>query len=105
MDHELRIPSRLARPSGPSRTLGLKTGTVYPILLRLAGRGQVEAVWEPDAPSDALHATSTVSPPKVPRFWSRWIGTRRIDTLDQGSLDRLLETEQQVEMLGSLGHA
>jgi DNA-binding PadR family transcriptional regulator len=33
------------------RTLGLKAGTVYPILMRLAERGQVEAVWEPDAPT------------------------------------------------------
>ena len=27
--------------------LGLKAGTLYPILMRLADRGQVEAVWEP----------------------------------------------------------
>jgi DNA-binding PadR family transcriptional regulator len=33
------------------RSLGLKAGTVYPILMRLAERGQVEAVWEPDAPT------------------------------------------------------
>lgn len=33
------------------RTLALKAGTVYPILIRLAERGQVEAVWEPDAPT------------------------------------------------------
>lgn len=30
--------------------LGLKAGTVYPILIRLADRGQVEATWEQDAP-------------------------------------------------------
>lgn len=33
------------------RTLGLKAGTVYPILMRLAERGRVEATWEPDAPA------------------------------------------------------
>jgi DNA-binding PadR family transcriptional regulator len=28
------------------RSLGLKAGTVYPILIRLAERGQVETSWE-----------------------------------------------------------
>lgn len=32
------------------RTLGLKAGTVYPIMMRLAERGLVERVWEQDAP-------------------------------------------------------
>lgn len=32
------------------RTLGLKAGTVYPILIRLAERGLVETAWEQDAP-------------------------------------------------------
>lgn len=31
--------------------LGLKAGTVYPILIRLADRGQVEATWESEVPS------------------------------------------------------
>ena len=30
--------------------LGLKAGTVYPILMRLADRGQVETAWEEDPP-------------------------------------------------------
>jgi DNA-binding PadR family transcriptional regulator len=30
--------------------LGLKAGTVYPILMRLADRGQVETAWEQDVP-------------------------------------------------------
>lgn len=30
--------------------LGLKAGTIYPILMRLADRGQVETAWEQDAP-------------------------------------------------------
>jgi DNA-binding PadR family transcriptional regulator len=30
--------------------LGLKAGTVYPILMRLADRGQVETAWEQDPP-------------------------------------------------------
>jgi DNA-binding PadR family transcriptional regulator len=33
------------------RSLGLGAGTVYPILIRLAERGQVETVWEREVPS------------------------------------------------------
>lgn len=33
------------------RRLDLKAGTVYPILMRLAERGQVETAWETDPPS------------------------------------------------------
>ena len=44
--------------AGPSWTHGydlcgrldLKAGTVYPILMRLADRGQVETAWEQDPP-------------------------------------------------------
>ncbi|MFC0032704.1 PadR family transcriptional regulator [Micromonospora chaiyaphumensis] len=32
------------------RALGLKAGTVYPILIRLTERGQVETSWEVDPP-------------------------------------------------------
>lgn len=32
------------------RALGLKAGTVYPILIRLTERGQVETAWEDDPP-------------------------------------------------------
>ena len=32
------------------RALGLKAGTVYPILIRLAERNQVDTRWEQDAP-------------------------------------------------------
>jgi DNA-binding PadR family transcriptional regulator len=32
------------------RALDLKAGTVYPILIRLAERGQVETSWEADPP-------------------------------------------------------
>ena len=32
------------------RTLGLKAGTVYPILMRLTERGQVETSWEVEPP-------------------------------------------------------
>ncbi len=31
--------------------LGLKAGSVYPILMRLADRGLLETAWEPDAPA------------------------------------------------------
>jgi DNA-binding PadR family transcriptional regulator len=33
------------------RQLGLKAGTVYPILMRLAERGQLETAWETGPPS------------------------------------------------------
>lgn len=32
------------------QTLGLKAGTVYPILIRLAERGLVDTAWEQEAP-------------------------------------------------------
>jgi DNA-binding PadR family transcriptional regulator len=32
------------------RRLGLKAGTMYPILMRLADRGQVETAWEEEPP-------------------------------------------------------
>jgi PadR family transcriptional regulator PadR len=32
------------------RSLGLKAGTVYPILMRLAERGYVETAWEQEVP-------------------------------------------------------
>lgn len=32
------------------RATGLKAGTVYPILIRLADRGQLDARWEDDPP-------------------------------------------------------
>jgi PadR family transcriptional regulator len=32
------------------RLLGLKAGTVYPILIRLADRGYVETAWEQEVP-------------------------------------------------------
>jgi DNA-binding PadR family transcriptional regulator len=32
------------------RALGLRAGTVYPILMRLAERGHLETAWEQDAP-------------------------------------------------------
>jgi PadR family transcriptional regulator PadR len=33
------------------RALGIKAGTVYPILMRLADRGQVETEWEQAVPA------------------------------------------------------
>jgi DNA-binding PadR family transcriptional regulator len=33
------------------RTLGIKAGTLYPILIRLAERGLVDTAWEQEAPS------------------------------------------------------
>ena len=33
-----------------SSSTGLRSGTLYPMLARLADRGVLEAIWEPDAP-------------------------------------------------------
>jgi PadR family transcriptional regulator PadR len=33
-----------------SREVGLKSGSLYPILMRLADRGLIEATWETDPP-------------------------------------------------------
>ena len=75
--------------------LGLKAGTMYPILMRLADRGQVETSWETDVPRgrpprhlyrltatgaelveeiradrSAMSATAPQSPPPRPAFGS-----------------------------------
>ncbi len=39
-------PSRWRHGYGLARATGLKSGTLYPILVRLADRGLVEACWE-----------------------------------------------------------
>jgi PadR family transcriptional regulator len=44
-------PSGWSHGYGLCRQLGLKAGTVYPILMRLAERGQVDTAWETDPPS------------------------------------------------------
>lgn len=43
-------PDRWCHGYDLCRTLGLKAGTVYPILIRLAERGYVETAWERDVP-------------------------------------------------------
>jgi PadR family transcriptional regulator, regulatory protein PadR len=45
-------PSRWRHGYDLCRSLGLKAGTVYPILIRLAERGYVETEWEQDVASD-----------------------------------------------------
>ncbi len=44
-------PSQWSHGYRLCRQLGLKAGTVYPILMRLAERGHVETSWENDPPS------------------------------------------------------
>lgn len=44
-------PARWRHGYDLCRTLGLKAGTVYPILMRLAERGQVDTEWEQDVPA------------------------------------------------------
>jgi PadR family transcriptional regulator, regulatory protein PadR len=44
-------PSRWSYGYDLCRSLGLKAGTVYPILIRLAERGDVHTKWEQDVPS------------------------------------------------------
>ena len=43
-------PDRWCHGYDLCRAVGLKAGTVYPILIRLAERGYVEAAWERDVP-------------------------------------------------------
>jgi PadR family transcriptional regulator PadR len=44
-------PSRWRHGYGIARDTGLKSGTLYPILTRLADRGLVEARWEDEQPA------------------------------------------------------
>ena len=44
-------PSRWRHGYGLARATGLKSGTLYPILVRLADRGLVEARWEDEQPA------------------------------------------------------
>jgi len=44
-------PSRWRHGYGIARDTGLKSGTLYPILIRLADRGLVEARWEDEQPT------------------------------------------------------
>jgi len=44
-------PSRWRHGYGIARDTGLKSGTLYPVLLRLADRGLVEACWEDEQPA------------------------------------------------------
>jgi PadR family transcriptional regulator, regulatory protein PadR len=45
------IPSEWRYGYELCRQLGLKAGSVYPILMRLADRGLLETSWETDAPA------------------------------------------------------
>jgi PadR family transcriptional regulator, regulatory protein PadR len=45
------IPSQWRHGYGIARATGLKSGTLYPVLVRLANRGLVEAFWEDEQPS------------------------------------------------------
>jgi len=44
-------PSQWRHGYGIARDTGLKSGTLYPVLLRLAERGLVEACWEDEQPA------------------------------------------------------
>jgi PadR family transcriptional regulator, regulatory protein PadR len=44
-------PSQWRHGYGIARDTGLKSGTLYPVLLRLAERGLVEACWEDEQPT------------------------------------------------------
>ena len=44
-------PSRWRHGYGIARDTGLQSGTLYPVLIRLASRGLVEASWEDEQPS------------------------------------------------------
>ena len=44
-------PSQWRHGYGIARDTGLKSGTLYPVLIRLANRGLVEACWEAEQPA------------------------------------------------------
>ena len=44
-------PSRWRHGYGLAKVTGLKSGTLYPVLIRLADRGLVEACWEDEQPA------------------------------------------------------
>ena len=44
-------PSQWRHGYGIARDTGLKSGTLYPVLIRLADRGLVEACWEDEQPA------------------------------------------------------
>ena len=44
-------PSQWRHGYGIARDTGLKSGTLYPVLIRLANRGLVEACWEDEQPA------------------------------------------------------
>jgi PadR family transcriptional regulator, regulatory protein PadR len=44
-------PSQWRHGYGIARDTGLKSGTLYPVLVRLADRGLVEASWEDEQPA------------------------------------------------------
>ena len=44
-------PTRWRHGYGIARDTGLKSGTLYPVLIRLADRGLVEACWEDEQPA------------------------------------------------------
>jgi DNA-binding PadR family transcriptional regulator len=44
-------PSHWRHGYGIARDTGLKSGTLYPVLIRLADRGLVEARWEEEQPA------------------------------------------------------
>ena len=54
-----------------ARQTGLKSGTLYPILIRLADRGMVEACWQeepaPGRPRRHLYRRTEVRPGASPR--------------------------------------
>lgn len=44
-------PAQWRHGYGIARNTGLKSGTLYPVLIRLADRGLVEACWEDEHPA------------------------------------------------------
>lgn len=44
-------PTQWRHGYGIARDTGLKSGTLYPVLIRLANRGLVEASWEDEQPA------------------------------------------------------
>jgi Transcriptional regulator PadR-like family len=95
-----------------AKRTGLKSGTLYPILMRLADRGLMEARWQEEQPagrpggiSTGLRQTGWPAPaprlppglprrsrPRVPRATLPWIVGRTRGAVSRGRLARLVRT-------------
>jgi len=85
-------PSQWRHGYGVARDTGLKSGTLYPVLIRLADRGLVDACWEDEQPAGrprrhlyrltpeglAAARAALAQAPSTSRAGARVVGGRRV---------------------------